>query len=142
MIVHLNEELYINLVLHSLQKLPEEACGFILGGQSPEKHGILQARSFVPLRNCAKNPRIHFELDPEEMIPFLMDSINPVIGLFHTHPTAPPVPSNMDLQTLWHSIPTYWILSLQHPEQPELQLYQIKKATPTSYHKLAFVIGQ
>jgi proteasome lid subunit RPN8/RPN11 len=136
----MNKEFYTNLVIHSLQKLPEEACGFILGEQSP--NGELLAHSFVPLRNCASNPRNHFELNPEEMIPLLMDRKNPVIGLFHTHPTAPPVPSDIDLQTLWHSIPTYWILSLQHPGQPELQLYQIKKATPTSYHKLAFVIGQ
>ncbi|MBP1963448.1 proteasome lid subunit RPN8/RPN11 [Paenibacillus aceris] len=76
------------------------------------------------------------------MIPYLTDSQNPVIGLFHSHPTAPAIPSELDLQTLWHTIPTYWILSLQHMHNPELLLYQIKKAVSTGYHKLSFVIGQ
>lgn len=142
MIVRLKEELYTNLIMHSSYKFPEEACGFILGGQSQDINGELQALAFIPLRNCASDPRNHFEINPKEMIPYLMDNKNPVIGLFHSHPSAPPVPSHEDLQTLWHAIPTYWILSLQHPKQPELQLYQIKKATQTTYHKLPFVIGQ
>ncbi|MDQ0874118.1 proteasome lid subunit RPN8/RPN11 [Paenibacillus sp. V4I3] len=138
--VHINEELYNNLINHSLKRLPEEACGFILGGQAPGKNEELQASTFIPLRNIASNPRNRFEISPVEMLPYLMDSNNPVIGLFHSHPTAPPVPSEQDLQTLWHSIPTYWILSLQQPQHPELQLFQIKKAPQTTYHKLAFVI--
>ncbi|MDF2650723.1 MAG: hypothetical protein K0Q73_6528 [Paenibacillus sp.] len=141
-IVHINEELYEDLIIHSLQRLPEEACGFILGGQSHEKNAELQARTFIPLRNSANNPLNHFQIDPADMLPYLMDRNNPIIGLFHSHPTAPPLPSEQDLQTLWHSIPTYWILSFQQPQHPELQLYQIKKAPQTSYHKLAFVIGQ
>ncbi|KQX47029.1 Mov34/MPN/PAD-1 family protein [Paenibacillus sp. Root444D2] len=140
--VYMKQNLYKDLHMHSLQQLPEEACGFILGGQAPNKNEALQASTFIPLRNIASNPRNRFEISPVEMLPYLMDSNNPVIGLFHSHPTAPPVPSEQDLQTLWHSIPTYWILSFHQPQLPELQLYQIKKAPQTSYHKLSFVIGQ
>ncbi|NOU86801.1 hypothetical protein GC102_13585 [Paenibacillus sp. LMG 31460] len=140
--VYITEELYKGLISYSLQRLPEEACGFILGGQAHGKDEELQVSTFIPLRNIASNPRNRFEISPAELLPYLMDSKNPVIGLFHSHPTAPPVPSEQDLQTLWHSIPTYWILSFQQLQHPELQLYQIKKAPQTSYHKLAFVIGQ
>ncbi|NRF90781.1 M67 family metallopeptidase [Paenibacillus frigoriresistens] len=140
--VFINAEVYNDLISYSLQRLPEEACGFILGGQTHGKNKELQASTFIPLRNIASNPWNRFEISPVEMLPYLMDSNHPVIGLFHSHPTAPPLPSEQDLQTLWHSIPTYWILSLQQPQHPELQLYQIKKAPQTAYHKLAFVIGQ
>lgn len=140
--VCITEDLYKYLITHSLQRLPEEACGFILGGQAHSKNEELQASTFIPLRNIASTPMNRFEISPVEMLPYLMDNNNPVIGLFHSHPTAPPVPSEHDLQTLWHSIPTYWILSFQQPQHPELQLYQIKKAPQTSYHKLSFVIGQ
>lgn len=142
MIVRIKEELYNNLIMHSSHKLPEEACGFILGEQSQDTNGEIQALTFIPFRNCASDPRNHFEISPKEMIPYLMESKNPVIGIFHSHPSAPPVPSYEDLQTLWHAIPTYWILSLKHPKQPKLQIYQIKKATQTTYNKLPFVIGQ
>jgi proteasome lid subunit RPN8/RPN11 len=141
MIVHLKRELYTQLLQFSQQKLPEEACGLILGKLS-NSNGEILASSFVPMRNCSTNPRTHFELSPVEMIPFLTNSQNPVIGLFHSHPAAPAIPSAADLQTLWHTIPTYWILSFMHPDKPELLLYQIKKASSTSYHKLTFVIGQ
>lgn len=141
MVVHLESELYMQLLQFSLQKTPEEACGLILGELSSST-GVLLASSFVPMRNCSTTPRTHFELSPVEMIPFLTNSQNPVIGLFHSHPAAPAIPSAADLQTLWHAIPSHWILSLTHPERPELLLYQIKKASSTSYHKLAFVIDQ
>ncbi|WP_261301875.1 M67 family metallopeptidase [Paenibacillus andongensis] len=140
--VYINAELYNDLISHSFKQLPEEACGFILGGQAHNKNEELHASTFIPFRNIASTPWNRFEINPIEMLPYLMDNNNPVIGLFHSHPTAPPVPSEQDLQTLWHSIPTYWILSTQQPQHPELQLYQIKKAPQTTYHKLAFVIGQ
>lgn len=142
MIVRIKEELYNDLIIHSSHKLPEEACGFILGEHSQDMNEELQALSFVPFRNCASNPRKHFKINPEEMIPYLMNSKITIIGLFHSHPSAPPIPSHEDLLTLWHAIPTYWILSLQYPNRPELQLYQIKKAIQTTYHKLSFVIDQ
>lgn len=141
MIVHLKSELYTQLLQFSQQKMPEEACGLILGELSSST-GELLASSFIPMRNCSTTPRTHFELSPVEMIPFLTNSQNPVIGLFHSHPAAAAIPSAVDLQTLWHAIPTHWILSLIHPDKPELLLYQIKKASSTSYYKLAFVIGQ
>ncbi|KRF43425.1 Mov34/MPN/PAD-1 family protein [Paenibacillus sp. Soil787] len=140
--VYINQKVYNDLISHSFKRLPEEACGFILGGQAHGKNEELQASTFIPLRNVASNPRNRFDISPVEMLPYLMDSNNTVIGLFHSHPTAPPIPSEQDLQTLWHAIPTYWILSMLQPQHPKLQLYQIKKATSTTYHKLAFVIGQ
>ncbi|MGD8190896.1 Mov34/MPN/PAD-1 family protein [Brevibacillus ginsengisoli] len=47
------------------------------------------------------------------------------IGVFHTHPTSPAIPSSADLAG-WH-YPTlgYWIASLQHPENPEVLAYQL-----------------
>ncbi|MDU0204123.1 M67 family metallopeptidase [Paenibacillus sp. MAH-36] len=141
MAVYFKKELFNQLLQFSQQKMPEEACGLILGKSTSPKEELL-ASSFVPMRNCSTKPRIHFELDPAEMIPYLTNSQNPVIGLFHSHPTASAVPSAADLQTLWHTIPTHWILSLANPDNPELMVYQIKKASLTSYHKLAFVIGQ
>lgn len=140
MTVRFTKKLYDHLLSHSLLKLPEEACGLILGEQL--NNGELLAHRFVPMHNHAANPQLHFELNPEALIPYLMDHTLPIVGLFHSHPTAPAIPSSQDLQTLWHSIPSYWILSLQQTDKPDLQLYQIKKAASTTYHKLAFAIDQ
>ena len=138
MIVRIRTELYDQLVQYCASKLPHEACGLIIGSNGDSA----QASSFVPIRNCAADPRRHFAMSPQEMIPWLTDAANPVIGIFHSHPAAPPIPSEADMETLWHTIPTHWILSLQSPLKPELQIHQIKKAPLASARKLSFVIGQ
>ncbi|TXK86038.1 Mov34/MPN/PAD-1 family protein [Paenibacillus sp. N3.4] len=133
--VLMTNELYRTLIEYSFSKLPEEACGFILGQVLDQDAGFT-AHSFAPMRNCAANPQLQFDIAPQDMVPFLVNTENHVIGIFHSHPTASPIPSEQDLQTLWHTIPTHWILSLQAPKQPELFLYQIKKASPTAFNKL------
>ena len=137
--VKLRTELYDKLIHYALNTVPYEACGLITGSI---RDCIIEAASLIPISNHSKNPGQQFIMNPQEMIPYLTDSTNPVIGIFHSHPTAPPVPSDEDLETLWNTIPTHWILSLKTPDKPELQIYQIKKASTTSVHKLSFVIGQ
>ncbi|GGI45424.1 hypothetical protein GCM10008018_12010 [Paenibacillus marchantiophytorum] len=141
MIVHIPDKLYHGIINYSLKQQPEEACGFILGSPIPSRGVNIDVISFVAMRNISSHPLTHFEMHPAEMIPYLTDKQQPIVGIFHSHPTAPPLPSQRDLQTLWHDIPTHWILSLQKPHFPELQIYETKKATPTTYHKLSFVIG-
>lgn len=143
MLVHLTRKLYDEFVSYSTNSLPNEACGIILGEAYPARDE-LHALSFVPLRNRAVSPLHHFVIDPIELLPYLTNTVHkhPLIGLFHSHPTAAPIPSAEDLQTEWHTLPSYWILSLQHTANPDLQVYQLKKTTTTAYHKLSFVIGQ
>ena len=139
MTVHLPTNLYDELVAYSTSSLPAEACGIILGTWHPDR---IYANEFVSLSNSAADPTVSFNINPIELLPYLHNQKQPVIGLFHSHPTAAAIPSHQDLQTLWHTIPTYWILSLQSPCQPELAVYQLKKTITTTYHKLALVWGQ
>ncbi|OCT11976.1 hypothetical protein A8709_29385 [Paenibacillus pectinilyticus] len=147
MIVHLNQRLYDEILSYSTRMLPYEACGILLGESDPthEKHTykeILRATNFIPFRNHAKDPTHQFLINPIDMLPYLSQTSHPIMGIFHSHPTAAPIPSAEDLRTLWHTVPTHWILSLQQPDKPDLQVYQLKKTTTTTYHKLSFVIGQ
>ncbi|MEW9698523.1 M67 family metallopeptidase [Paenibacillus sp. SI8] len=139
MSVHIQTELYNQLVHYCRNSLPFEACGLITGKLTPL---TIDAVSLIPLRNHASNPLQHFQINPPEIIPYLMDTTIQIVGIFHSHPTAPPTPSEEDLATLWHTIPSHWILSLHDPNQVDLQIYHIKKATPTQIRKLTFVIGQ
>lgn len=142
MSVHLPKKLYDEMVLHSLHSLPNEACGILLGEDPSLQTEELHVHTFIPLLNTAIHPTRQFAINPIDMLPYLSDRNRPIVGLFHSHPTAPPIPSAEDLQTLWHMMPTYWILSLQRAGNPDLQVYRLKKTTTTAYHKLSFVIGQ
>ncbi|WP_134684178.1 M67 family metallopeptidase [Brevibacillus migulae] len=46
------------------------------------------------------------------------------LGVVHTHPLTPPVPSPSDLAGWHYPTLSYWILSLADPTQPSLVLYQ------------------
>ncbi|MGG1551396.1 M67 family metallopeptidase [Paenibacillus ferrarius] len=142
MLIQLKEDLYGHLIAYSRGTFPEEACGVILGCPTEHDADVLYATTFIPLPNVAEQPTREFTMDPMDILPYLKPGPTPLIGLFHSHPSAPPIPSCQDLQTLWHTIPTHWILSLQHQTAPELQIYQIKKAASTEYRKLPFALGQ
>ncbi|KRF03858.1 hypothetical protein ASG89_03635 [Paenibacillus sp. Soil766] len=140
--IHLTRKLYDQMISHSMRSLPNEACGILIQEASFSQTDELQIHTFIPLHNQAAHPTKQFTINPIDMLPYLTDERRTIVGIFHSHPTAASTPSAEDLLTLWHTIPTYWILSLQHEENPDLQVYSLKKTTTTAYHKLSFVIGQ
>ncbi|MDR6548925.1 Mov34/MPN/PAD-1 family protein [Paenibacillus qinlingensis] len=142
MSVYLTKKIYDELVSYSMRSLPNEACGILLGDSSSQSSTEIHIHTFIPLHNHAEHPTRQFLIQPIEMLPFLSDKNLSMVGIFHSHPTAAPVPSAEDLSTLWHTVPSYWILSLQDESNPNLQVYSLKKTTTTAYHKLSFVIGQ
>ncbi|MBP1989249.1 M67 family metallopeptidase [Paenibacillus eucommiae] len=142
MTVLINAALYEGLLQYCSSKLPEEACGFITGNTTGDGY---MAVSFIPVTNIASNSKEHFEMSPVELIPILYrqaEAGDSIIGMFHSHPLQEAVPSSEDLNTLWHTLPTYWIVSLSDSTQPLLHIYTIKKAPLLSIHKLAFVMNQ
>ncbi|MNJ62794.1 hypothetical protein D3C77_586490 [compost metagenome] len=79
----------------SLTRHPEEACGVLLGDITADSAVI---DNYLPIRNISSQPRQNFLLDPRQWVTCCY---NPrLIGLYHSHPSAPPVPSDTDLQQL------------------------------------------
>lgn len=142
MSIHLARQPYNDMISHSMRSLPNEACGILIQDASSSSADNIFINTFIPLHNHAAHPTRQFTIQPTELLPYLTDKHRTIVGLFHSHPRAASIPSTEDLTTLWHTIPTYWILSLQQKERPDLQAYSLKKTTTTAYHKLSFVIGQ
>ncbi|MFC5451709.1 Mov34/MPN/PAD-1 family protein [Paenibacillus aestuarii] len=140
MTIYLPSALFHELTVYSRKHMPHEACGFITGSFNGKTE--IQADRFISIRNSSSNPARHFTMNPTDLIPVLTDPSLHVIGIFHSHPDAPPIPSFQDLNTEWHTTPSHWILSLLFPEAPSLHIYEIKKAPLTAYRKLPFVICQ
>lgn len=115
--------IYHQIVSHCLLRLPSEACGVLLGTQEA---GMIVIDRFIPLSNKALHPESGFEIDQREWIRLLFGDYNPnqhVIGIIHSHPTSLAIPSTSDLQTLWHSIPTHWIISCINKNKPILKAF-------------------
>jgi proteasome lid subunit RPN8/RPN11 len=141
LLIHMSNSFYAELTQYCRSKLPNEACGFIIGNKQIDTY---QALSLLTITNISLEPTMHFAMNPIEALSVIQDKslFSQVIGIFHSHPSSNAEPSQEDLQTLWHAIPTHWIVSFMELENPVLQIRQIKKASPISSSKLSFVVDQ
>jgi len=140
MLIVMSRQLYTELLAYCASRKPEEACGFIQGTYDARQRQYA-ASAFVPIHNAAADPRRRFLLDPAAALPYLLDpDRHRVIGLFHSHPDEPAAPSRADADTLWTSMPTYWIVSLAAGGPPTLRTFRIKKTIPATFRKLPFAV--
>lgn len=100
-----------DLISWAKQEYPKEMCGFIMQPGEDEDSWCMW-----PIDNISKNPEHRFEMDPEEIIEAYTEAQKygvKVIGVFHSHPTGPPQPSDMDRQyATLHGHLRQWIVTL------------------------------
>ncbi len=92
---------------HAISTFPEECCGLMFGNSSENSKD--EAKHVIRIRRLdnAFDPsqRFHrYSLDPRE---FLMEEKSAeergekIIGVYHSHPNAPPKPSEFDRAHAW-----------------------------------------
>lgn len=126
------------LLARCRQQPRTETCG-VLFGSPEEQPGSLRVAGFLLLRNTAADPSAHFAFAAEEWVACVLaaatqkaDAASPaLIGIFHSHPAAPAVPSEQDMALVW-DFPTYAVLSLLNPdnESPALRCYRPQTGRP------------
>ena len=114
---------WLEMVSHSLDHLPEEACG-LLGGRA---EGTVE--SFWPCANADRSART-YSIDGRELMRVEralddLDDGSEIIGVMHshTHTDAYPSPTDVERAALlgdWH----FFIISLRHAE-PVARSYRI-----------------
>jgi proteasome lid subunit RPN8/RPN11 len=82
------------------QSYPEESAGFLLGNQQGSSRFVLQ---LLPLQNksAAETRKNRYLIDAEQMIKAELEAEQSgfdLIGVFHSHPDHPAVPSEFDRQ--------------------------------------------
>lgn len=135
---------YSKMISHCREAAPHEACGFLFGTIS--SHAIT-ANHFIPVPNISEQPRSRFEMDPAALIPLMYNksgSHSDLIGMVHSHPAAPAVPSDEDLRTGWYNLPSHWIVSLINSATPVIQAYRYVRQDggSLSYMPLAWMVSK
>lgn len=111
---------------HALQGYPEECCGLLLGRQKvvwevyPTANAwtaefSAQMQGLVPLQ-ATQSRRNRFAIAPQELLTaqkYARTQQLDIIGIFHSHPDYPAVPSEYDRAIAWE-IYAYVILSVTH----------------------------
>ncbi|WP_410766814.1 desampylase [Haloferax sp. DFSO60] len=92
------EELLQHVREGASREPPAEVCGILAGSANT----ISQT---LPVSNVADEPRVAYELDPQETISIIEDveqSGDSVVGFYHSHPETAPLPSATDrAQASW-----------------------------------------
>jgi proteasome lid subunit RPN8/RPN11 len=88
----IGREQFDEMLRHSREELPNEACG-LMGGT-----GNAVKRLFR-LRNMDASP-VAYRLDPDEQLRAMRamkEEGLELVGIYHSHPDSPPVPSHTDI---------------------------------------------
>lgn len=121
---------YARLLALCEAKLPDEACGVLTADQSDAPHGAIDG--VLPIRNVAASPTLAFRFHPNDWIMTYyaaQKNRQSIVGFFHSHPNASPIPSPSDesgwLELSGHGPFTYWIVSVWgNAEQPACRAYR------------------
>lgn len=108
------------IVRHCLEERPNEACGLISG-----RNGY--AETIWRMDNIEKSP-VSFAMEPRQIQKALHKMScrgETLVGIYHSHPTAPPYPSPEDIQYASYPEAAYLIVSLSSA-QPLIGCYQIR----------------
>jgi proteasome lid subunit RPN8/RPN11 len=91
MTVTIPSEIYAAMIAHAKAELPNECCGFLVGGDRIERA--------LPLRNALASP-VAYSVEPKDLLRVqreLRSEGSDVWAVYHSHPTSASIPSVSDL---------------------------------------------
>jgi proteasome lid subunit RPN8/RPN11 len=104
--IRMHLEDWRSMLQHVLACLPEEACGILAGDAG-------WVRWVLPVTNIARSA-VCFRMDPQEQVKALMrieEAGLSLLGIFHSHPSGPSMPSERDLAEAAYPEAAYLIWS-------------------------------
>jgi len=120
-VLRLSEQVYLEMIGHAYDGLPDEACGLLAAGP-----GTAKVETFYPCRNAAASGRV-YTVEPGDHLRADRDAEDrglEIIGVMHSHTHTDAYPSPTDVEQApdpaWH----YVIVSLRQPE-PVLRSFTI-----------------
>lgn len=113
----------INQLLHLAQLSPDaEVCGLV----GADEDGL--PSTCYPVDNTAANPQIRFSLEPSQQIAAMKqmrDAGQTLFAIYHSHPTAPAVPSATDIEQASYPDALHLIISLNTKGVLEMRAFKI-----------------
>jgi proteasome lid subunit RPN8/RPN11 len=136
--IQLSPEHLQTIHAHAESTYPEECCGIILGYLASEGKIVVEV---MPTENAwnteagaefsgertAESKRRQYAIAPEVMLKTQKEardrSLN-IIGIFHSHPDHPAIPSECDRLYAWQGY-SYIIVTVQNGKAGELQSWSL-----------------
>lgn len=116
MMIQISEQIHEELKRDALNTFPDECCGFILGKENGEERVI---EEIIVVKNEKEgDKRRRFEISPLDYLKaeqYAEDKNLTLLGIYHSHPNHPSVPSEHD-RVVAQPFFSYIILSVRENE--------------------------
>jgi proteasome lid subunit RPN8/RPN11 len=112
----------LEMINHAREEAPNEACG-ILAGKNDRVSRLYRARN-------AENSPNAYRLFPDEQYRIFKDIEDKgleIIGIYHSHPFSPPVPSDTDIRQAYSPQVSHVVISLAENEEPQVTAFRISE---------------
>jgi len=112
----------LEMIQHAREESPNEACG-ILAGKNDRVFRLYRARN-------AEDSPTTYRLFPDEQYRIFKDIEDrglEIIGIYHSHPSSAPVPSDTDIRQAYSPEVTHIVISLAESEEPQVRAFRISE---------------
>lgn len=100
---------------HATETYPYECCGFLLG--SFAEGGLVQQVRPAANQNTERTDRFIISGEEYAQVQFAADEAGlEIIGIYHSHPDWPPIPSQTDMASAWEEV--YYLITSVHEKMP------------------------
>jgi len=103
------------IVSHAREEAPNEACGILAG-----KDG--RVMRLYKSRNANRSPS-SYALDPTQQYRIFKDIEDrglELVGIYHSHPSSPATPSDIDVDQAYYPESSYVLISLANPQEAQV----------------------
>lgn len=115
------KKLLNQIIEHSKQKYPREACGILAG-----RNGVVE--KVYQMQNVSETPATRYFMKPQEQLKVFKEirKLNlEMVGIYHSHVDSPAYPSTTDLELAFYPEAIQIIISLQDFDNPDVQGFKI-----------------
>ena len=125
--ITISHDLLDQIRAHGVRDYPYECCGLMLGRYGAEGKVVTET---YPISNAREESakRNRFLITPEELIRGEKHSASKgldVVGLYHSHPYCPAVPSQYDLEHAWPTY-SYIVVSVEKGQAVDLRSWEME----------------
>ncbi len=123
--IRLSQKIIGKISNHAIDEFPHECCGFLIGKFNDEQ---ADADEYVSAKNTVEeNKERRFIIDPVEymQVESRADAQNmSLIGIVHSHPNSPAVPSEFDRNHAFSGF-SYIIISVMENDVKEIRSWRL-----------------
>jgi proteasome lid subunit RPN8/RPN11 len=100
---------------HAKEIYPAECCGFLLG--SFDNGGLVRQVRRATNQNIERNDRFIISAEEFAEVQLAADETGlDIIGIYHSHPDWPAIPSQTDMDNAWDEV--YYLIASVHEGMP------------------------